>query len=471
MTAPPKPASTDEEPPVGETASSKKKTAQPTKTRDSQAQPKELDEKWPDEVEKALRSVPKEHRAAVKDELRALTDDLEERTAQDVLDAYEGLQAAYYEGGIDGPDDVGLSAEVEAMKRDDTEDSNLITDLDILDDDLALEPKLSRGRQFIGAETKKPLLICLPVAVTPKKLTEDIPPDTKVVISTVTEFARAGGPMAGGRPYIEELRAAARDAKIKRMMQRTTKAVDWARYTSNPLTGCWHSCRNVFCYAAGIAARLFAQGFVPTLYPTRLDHLKNARVPDVSKLEHDEAWRERSVFCVSMGDLFGKWVPNWYVELVLEEVRQHPEWFCFFLTKDPGRLAEFSFPSNAAIGMKITGENVHHRPISADEQAKLYRRQATELGKVDGAAFTWLSLEPFRGEVHDLQPFFDAGIQMLAMGGQARTMYAPAKQPEMRWVESVRTQVRRAGIHLFEKENLIVKPKEIPFPTGLPMAT
>jgi len=73
--------------------------------------------------------------------------------------------------------------------------------------------------------------------------------------------------------------------------------------------------------------------------------------------------------------------------------------------------------------------------------------------------------------VGDLSPFFDAGVQLLAMGGQSPTSFSPAMQPELQWVDNVRQQVRAAGIHLFEKENLTVRPKEIPFPEDVPPAS
>src|SRR5690606_32226985 len=131
-------------------------------------------------------------------------------------------------------------------------------------------------------------------------------------------------------------------------------------------------------------------------------------------------------FCVSMGDLFGKWVPAWYVELVLEEVRRNPGWFAFFLTKHGGRLKDFSFPPNCAVGLTVTGDEPYGRGVTRESQGRLYRAYAEHLGRVSGAAFTWVSLEPFRGEVHDLAPFFDAGVRMLAVGGQSRTMFEPA---------------------------------------------
>ena len=55
------------------------------------------------------------------------------------------------------------------------------------------------------------------------------------------------------------------------------------------------------------------------------------------------------------------------------------------------------------------------------------------------------------------------------VGPDGRPPHSPARQPEVAWVESVWRQVRDAGAALFEKENLAVRPKEIPFPSGRPL--
>ena len=159
-------------------------------------------------------------------------------------------------------------------------------------------------------------------------------------------------------------------------------------------------------------------------------------------------------------------------------MRDNPQWFCFFLTKHPKGLDRFTVPPNCAVGLTLTGDEPHGTGVySAEQRAKVYAEYAEWLGRVKGAAFTWLSIEPFRGDVGDLSPFFDAGVQMVAIGGQSATtllgrdgrlVHSPARQPELQWVDSVRRQVREAGVLLFEKENLVVRPKEIPFPVGMP---
>ena len=432
---------------------------------------------WPKKARKALKRIPKEHRAAIVEIVSGFPEDV---TPEIVAEAFEGYSAAVLEDGVDTATEL-VGEAVDLIPDSDECDSGAgtaedpITDLDVIPD-TEPGPDWSGGVRknvslYLPSDEKRPMLAALPTIIVPNALKEGVPKGVSQLIVECGELERLGGPVREGLLLLDEIRDAAREHGVKKELQRTNEHVDWARYTTNPMTGCWHGCRNVFCYAAGIAQRLFPQKFVPTLYPARLDHFQNTSVPDVSHLDHDEAWRERSVFCVSMGDLFGSWVPEWYVESVLEEVRLHPEWFVFFLTKHPKRLSDFTFPANSAVGLTLTGdEPFGSGAYTAEQQAETYVTYARQLAEVESALFTWISLEPFRGDVGDLSPFFDAGVQLLAMGGQSRTSFSPAMQPELRWVDSVRQQVRGAGIHLFEKENLTVRPKEIPFPEEVPPA-
>jgi protein gp37 len=83
-------------------------------------------------------------------------------------------------------------------------------------------------------------------------------------------------------------------------------AIGWCDYTWNPVTGCLHHCTfgptRAACYAEGIARRFaggkaFPQGFAPTFHPERLSEPQKVKAP-------------ARIFAVSMGDLFGPWVPD-----------------------------------------------------------------------------------------------------------------------------------------------------------------
>mgnify|MGYP004612202249 CR=1 FL=1 len=128
---------------------------------------------------------------------------------------------------------------------------------------------------------------------------------------------------------------------------RTNAMVDWAWYTWNPVTGCWHKCD--YCYARDIANRFFTDvKFEPTFHPYRLAAPVNTPVPPEASIDI----RAKNVFVCSMADLFGAWVPEEWIMAVFQQVIANPQWNFLFLTKFPQRLQEIcdklgGFPDNA----------------------------------------------------------------------------------------------------------------------------
>ena len=61
------------------------------------------------------------------------------------------------------------------------------------------------------------------------------------------------------------------------------------------------------------------------------------------------------VFVVSMGDLFGDWVPREWILAVLDRARRARGKTFLFLTKNPARYHEFleQFPENSILGVTI----------------------------------------------------------------------------------------------------------------------
>jgi hypothetical protein len=156
-----------------------------------------------------------------------------------------------------------------------------------------------------------------------------------------------------------------------------SNAIDWARRTWNPITGCNHNCP--YCFARDIATRFsgspaYPNGFIPTF---RADHL-SAPLNGAPRASDGE--RGNRVFAGSMTDLFGRWVPAEWINAVLCVARQTSQWEFLMLTKFPKRMAEFAIPPNVWMG------------TSVDCQARVAAAEAA-FERVS-AKVRWLSCEP-----------------------------------------------------------------------------
>ena len=125
-------------------------------------------------------------------------------------------------------------------------------------------------------------------------------------------------------------------------MQKTK--IEWCDMTFNPVTGCNRGCE--YCYARRIAHRFstssssgsssnpfvyecpdagpYPAGFTPTFHTYRLDEPVKRKKPS-------------RIFVVSMGDLFGEWVPTVWIQEVFAFCSRAPQHQYLFLTKNPNR--------------------------------------------------------------------------------------------------------------------------------------
>lgn len=220
----------------------------------------------------------------------------------------------------------------------------------------------------------------------------------------------------------------------------TNDNIEWASWSWNPVTGCLHDCP--YCYARDIATRFYPQKFTPSFLPDRLNAPANTKVPNLSEIDDLELrMAKRNVFVCSMADLFGKWVPTAWIDSVLQQAWDNPQWTFLFLTKFPVRMAEFQFPKNSWIGTTVD------RQYAVDRAEKAF----TKIRKGGYEGIAWLSCEPMmeRLTFSSLNMF-----DWVIMGGSSKSTQTPEHIPPFEWTVHLWIQAKALDLPVFMKTNL-----------------
>lgn len=138
--------------------------------------------------------------------------------------------------------------------------------------------------------------------------------------------------------------------------------IEWCDFTWNPVTGCLgpagDGVRCSYCYAH----RLAKVWLKPTYLRHPLIGMWGAGDPDdpfaprwAGGLLDPMGKKPSRIFVCSMGDLFGDWMPDEWIERVLTTVKCCPQHTFMFLTKWPQNLARWNpWPDNAWLGATAT---------------------------------------------------------------------------------------------------------------------
>lgn len=262
--------------------------------------------------------------------------------------------------------------------------------------------------------------------------------------------------------------------------------IEWCDYTWNPVTGCLHGCE--YCYARRQVNRFKGELYPNKVYATEHCDLKlykstgygfyenhsivkpvknkEGRIipypfgfkPTFHRYRLDEPQKLKKpskIFVVSMGDLFGEWVPNDWIEEVFRACEDAPQHKYIFLTKNPQKLqypfyCYFNANQNWWVGTSITNQiDVERANIMLD--------------KTSMRTHCFLSIEPLLGEVKNL-PLNSGGIQWVIIGQQTGP---GAKPPKYEWVQSIIDQCKTARVPVFVKPPLYEKFPIQQWPEGL----
>lgn len=234
-------------------------------------------------------------------------------------------------------------------------------------------------------------------------------------------------------------------------MGKKTK-IDWCDSTFNPVTGCLHGCE--YCYARKIAERFggltpdsklhelselnrctdgspdcYPWGFAPTFHRYKLDEPQHWKAP-------------RNIFVVSMGDLFGDWVPDEWIREVLNACEAAPQHRYLFLTKNPDRLNK----------LMIGG----HLPNAYSNRywfGTTWVCNNSSLGWGNGTHKTFVSIEPILSPLNqnDLCRISCMGWVIVgAETGNRKGKVVPKKE----WIMDISDACKEAGKPIFMKESL-----------------
>lgn len=175
--------------------------------------------------------------------------------------------------------------------------------------------------------------------------------------------------------------------------------IEWTEYTWNPVTGCKHNCP--YCYAKKISMR-FNEDFEPTPHPDRLRQPYELKKPS-------------KIFVCSMADLFGDWVPDFWIKPIIKVAKENPQHTFQFLTKNPKRYLDFDFPENCSLGTTI--DYPHQARLNYLKQAK--------------ANHKFISFEPLLGDMSALDL---SGIDVCIIGADSTKGATP---PKKEWIDSI----------------------------------
>lgn len=240
--------------------------------------------------------------------------------------------------------------------------------------------------------------------------------------------------------------------------------IDWCQSTWNPISGCLHGCK--YCYARNIAERfgtLFkgdilpedeGLSFLPDI-PETFCVLDEPIRDEYGKIEPYPAnfyptfhryhlndyigKKGRNIFVCSMADLFGKWVPDSWIEEVFKACEKAPQHNYLFLTKNPQRYVDLGYS-----GKLPEKDNMWYGSTVTTPGTGAYWGRDTN---------TFWSIEPILEPFGSMGTTYNEAPKWIIIGaetGQRKNKVIP----ERKWIEDILNECRKADIPVFMKSSL-----------------
>lgn len=243
--------------------------------------------------------------------------------------------------------------------------------------------------------------------------------------------------------------------------------IEWCDYTWNPVTGCRHNCH--YCYARTMTARfagdirlnkmakkdyslvpaadggdelyvldvpminetgnilVYPFEFEPTFHKYRMDY------PEKLKMG-------ASIFVGAMADIFGEWIPDSWIDEIVQACIRNPIHNYLFLTKYPQRYEQYDVPKreNMWYGTTVTKESEIGRVIYLPAECRRF-----------------VSIEPLLEDIEpeNNYPMFEC-LEWVIIGAETgRRKDKTVAQWD--WVRKIVLEADKRNIPVFMKESLI----------------
>lgn len=251
--------------------------------------------------------------------------------------------------------------------------------------------------------------------------------------------------------------------------------IEWCDSTWNPVTGCLHDCE--YCYARKIAHRFGkpdtgnAGGIIDPRSGCKLheidepviDVLVNKRIPypyDFSptlhkyRLNEPQKWSDpHTIFVGSMADLFGEWVPDEWIDAVIDACKEAPQHRYLFLTKNPKRYAELDDGKR----MRLPPKNNMWYGATTTNSLQL-SVAIKSFGSLSSNAKTFLSVEPILEDISQCEEWSKAiyykYVDWVIIGAETGNRKNKVV-PEKAWIDNICESADVAQIPIFMKDSLI----------------